>query len=77
MTLLTRVASACVFDNDPKKVGTRISGVEVVPFSGRPEQVRSLVDAIVISSKASENQIYNQIRYLKEHGIQIYKLYDV
>jgi SAM-dependent methyltransferase len=77
MTSLSRANLACIFDNDPKKVGTHVNGIEVVTFSGRPEQVRSLVDAIVISSKASENQIYNQIRYLKEHGIQIYKLYDV
>jgi len=77
LTALSRASLACIFDNDTKKHGARINGVEVVPFPGHPEQVNALVDAIVISSKASENEIYKQLSYLKEFGIEVYKLYDV
>ena len=41
-----------------------------------PERVAERVDSIIISSKASETEIYNQIEYLQEYGIDVYKLYD-
>ena len=75
MTTLSGEPVAWVFDNDPKKHGKRINGVEIIGLT-RPENVAELVDAIVISSKASETEIYNQIKYLQEYGISVYKLYD-
>ena len=75
ITTLSNEPIACVFDNDRKKHGKRINGVEIMGLTV-PESAAELVDAIVISSKASETEIYEQIKYLQEYGIRIYKLYD-
>jgi 2-polyprenyl-3-methyl-5-hydroxy-6-metoxy-1,4-benzoquinol methylase len=75
MTSLSNEPIACVFDNDPKKHGKRINGIEIKGFTG-PESAAELVDAVVISSKAFESEIYEQIKYLQEYGIRVYKLYD-
>ncbi|RJP85539.1 MAG: methyltransferase domain-containing protein [Desulfobacteraceae bacterium] len=75
MTTLSNEPIVCVFDNDPKKHGKRINGVEIIGYVD-PESTAKLVDAIVISSKASENEIYNQIEHLQKYGISVYKLYD-
>lgn len=75
MTTLSNESIACVFENDPKKHGKYINGIEIIGFTD-PESAAKLVDAIVISSKAAENEIYNKIKYLQEYGISIYKLYD-
>jgi SAM-dependent methyltransferase len=75
MTTLSSEPVACVFDNDSKKQGKRINGVEIIGFA-KPERAAELVDSIVISSKASETEIYNQIKHLQEYGISVYKLYE-
>lgn len=75
ITSLSNEPVACIFDNDSKKHGKRINGVEIIGF-GEPESVAELVDSIVISSKASENEIYDQIKHLRAYGISVYKLYD-
>jgi 2-polyprenyl-3-methyl-5-hydroxy-6-metoxy-1,4-benzoquinol methylase len=75
-TSLAEEKIACIFDNDPKKQGNLLNGVQVVPL-GKPEEVRKMIDGIIISSLAFENEIYNQIKYLQDYGINIYKLYDV
>jgi 2-polyprenyl-3-methyl-5-hydroxy-6-metoxy-1,4-benzoquinol methylase len=66
---------ACVFDSDPKRHGTRINGVQVTGMES-PEGAARMVDSILISSRASENEIYDQIAYLEEYGIRVYKLYN-
>ena len=76
-TALSRENLACIFDNDISKHGMCINGVKIVPLNDKPEQVKSLVDAIVISSKAHENDIYRQISHLEKHGLKVYKLYDI
>lgn len=75
LTSLSNHDIACVFDNDTKKHGERINGIEIIAL-GQPEEVKKTVDAIIISSKASENEIYNQIKYLINYGVNIYKLYE-
>jgi len=75
-TSLASEKIACIFDNDPKKQGELLNGVQVVPL-GNPEDLKDMLDGIVISSFAFENEIYNQIKYLQDYGINIYKLYDV
>lgn len=76
LTTLSNEPIACVFDNDAKKHGKYINGVEIVGFD-KPEKVAELVDSILISSKASETEIFNQIKYFQEYGVNVYKLYDV
>ncbi len=66
---------ACIFENDPKKHGRHVKGIEIIGL-GKPEDAAKLVDAIVISSKASENEIFDQISFLEKSGIKIYKLYS-
>ena len=66
LTTLAKADLAFIFDNDPKKHGKFINGIEVVPFMGSPEQIKSHIDAIVISSKASENEIYDQISVVSQ-----------
>jgi SAM-dependent methyltransferase len=75
MTSLAKESIACVFDNDSKKHGKRINGVNIIGYEN-PESVAEIVDAIIISSKASEDEIYNQIKHLQEYGIGVYKLYE-
>lgn len=67
---------ACIFDSDPKKHGKLLDGVQVIPL-GKPEEVKAMLDGIIISSCAFENEIYDQIKYLQNYGINIYKLYDI
>jgi SAM-dependent methyltransferase len=67
---------ACIFDNDSKKHGSFLMGHKIEKFSGQMEEIKKKVDAILISSEASENIIYDQISYLENCGIKVYKLYD-
>lgn len=75
ITNLSNESVAFVFDNDSKKHGKHINGVEIIGYDN-PESIAMLVDSIIISSKASENEIYNQIKHLEEYGVSIHKLYD-
>jgi hypothetical protein len=36
----------------------------------------SNIECVIISSRAFEKEIYEQIKYLEEHGIEIVKLYS-
>ncbi len=75
-TDLGQAEIACIFDNDLKKDGSRLMGYPVEKFSGDLEKIKKRIDAILISSEASEDIIYNQISYLEDHGIKIYRLYQ-
>lgn len=66
----------CIYDNNPKKSGSTLMGVPVKSFPESIEEAKSSIDAILISSEASENAIYSQLSYLQAVDIQIYKLYD-
>jgi len=74
-TILGNAEIACIFDNDPKKHGSWLSGHNVERFCGEPAEIKKKIDSILISSEASENIIYKQIAYLENHGIKIYRLY--
>ena len=75
-TVLGELDLACIFDNDPKKHGSELLGNRVVNFVDDPVKLKSLVDAILISSEASETIIYEQISHLENYGIRIFKLYN-
>ncbi|WP_417915046.1 class I SAM-dependent methyltransferase [Candidatus Electronema sp. JM] len=72
---LTKEDVLCIFDNDPKKHGGEISGINITEFS-KPELLSKQIDSIIISSNAFEDEIFNQIKYIQEYGIKVYKLYD-
>jgi 2-polyprenyl-3-methyl-5-hydroxy-6-metoxy-1,4-benzoquinol methylase len=74
-TMLKEAEIACIFDNDPKKHGSWLLGHEIVKFPGNPGEVKKRIDSIVISSEASEDIIYEQICYLENHGVKIWRLY--
>lgn len=74
-TILGKAEIACIFDNDPKKHGSLLFGHNVEKFCGEPEKIKKKIDAILISSEASEDIIYNQVSYLENYGIKIYRLY--
>lgn len=75
LTGLSSKSISYIFDNDTKKHGKRIGGVEIIGLRN-PENISDFVDSIIISSKAFENEIYDQIKFLKKYGIAIYKLYN-
>ena len=65
-----------IFDNDPKKNSTSINGIKVYsPFTNDIVHEK-IVDVIIISSLAYENEIYEQIKHLENDGIKIIKLYS-
>lgn len=74
-TSLGQSEIACIFDNDPKKHGSRLFGHNIEEFCGEPDEIKKKIDSILISSEASEDIIYNQIKYLQNYGIKIYRLY--
>jgi 2-polyprenyl-3-methyl-5-hydroxy-6-metoxy-1,4-benzoquinol methylase len=75
LTELSGEPVACVFDSDPKKHGKHINGIQIVGMKD-PEGAAKIVDSIIISSRASEREIYGQIVYLEKYGIKIFRLYD-
>jgi SAM-dependent methyltransferase len=75
-TCLAKEHVFCIYDNDPKKTGHTLSGIPIKRFPGTSTEVLSEIDAILISSEASEEQIYLQLKPLEAHGLRIYKLYS-
>lgn len=75
-TDLGKAELACIFDNDPKKHGSRLLGHRIESFSGKADEIKKRIDAILISSEASEGIIYKQISYLENYGIKILRLYN-
>jgi 2-polyprenyl-3-methyl-5-hydroxy-6-metoxy-1,4-benzoquinol methylase len=65
-----------IFDNDPKKSGSTVCGVEVVKPPAKAEFFKERVEGIVIGSWSSQKEIYADIRFLEKEGIEIYRLFD-
>jgi 2-polyprenyl-3-methyl-5-hydroxy-6-metoxy-1,4-benzoquinol methylase len=74
-TQLSSVPLFCIFDNDSKKSGHTLSGIPIKAFPQNPSDAKAEIDAILISSLASEDEIYDQLKHLQGHGIKIYRLY--
>ena len=62
----------CIFDNDPKRAGNNIDRIPVKLWC---EDAVNDIEAILISSEASEDQIYEQLKPLEAQGIKIYRIY--
>jgi len=75
-TSLGQLRIGCIFDNDPKKHGTKFRETPVINFDGNVEKLKESIDVIIISSEASENIIFEQIRYLQDSNLKIVKLYN-
>ena len=58
-----------------KKHGQNIYNAKVVALED-PSKLKNEIDAVLISSEASENEIYEQIKFLEKYEIKIYKLYN-
>jgi 2-polyprenyl-3-methyl-5-hydroxy-6-metoxy-1,4-benzoquinol methylase len=67
----------CIYDNDPKKNGECILSIPIYTFPNDINMVLKNVDAILISSQASENEIYNQISKFEQSGLKIFRLYQM
>jgi hypothetical protein len=65
-----------IFDNDSKKHGDELIGEPIIDFNFIKNKIEEYVDAIVISSLASENYISEELIYLKDHGIKVFRLYS-
>lgn len=74
-THLARTSLRCIYDNDVKKVGHCLNGVPIKAFPADPQLAKQEIDAILISSQASEDEIHAQLLPLEQHGIRIYRLY--
>lgn len=74
LTKLTDSIIGFVFDSDPKKYGQSICNVTVCEFE--LENVKKNVECVIISSRAFEREIYEQIKYLEQYGIAVVKIYS-
>ena len=73
LTKLQSIKIGYIFDNDPKKHGSKLCNVTV---RGLKEDIKTQVDCIIISSRAYENEIYEQIKFLEIFGIEILRIYE-
>lgn len=74
-TLLKDASIACIYDNDPKKFGKRLFGIRIEGFPQTVAEAAKDIDAILISSEGSENEIYHQLKAAEQQGIKVYRLY--
>lgn len=73
LTKLQNIQIGYIFDNDAKKHGQSLCNVTV---SGLEENTKNQVDCIIISSRAFEKEIYEQIKFLEVFGIEILRIYE-
>lgn len=71
-TCLKSTQINCIFDNDPKRAGNNINSIPVKLWY---DDAIKDIEAILISSEASEDQIYEQLKPLEEQGLKIYRIY--
>ena len=74
LTKLSDKNISLIFDNDPKKHGqnlcnVKISGLEL-------DNIQNKVNCVIISSRAFEKVIYEQIKFLENYGIEVVKIYS-
>jgi 2-polyprenyl-3-methyl-5-hydroxy-6-metoxy-1,4-benzoquinol methylase len=74
-SVLNKESIYCIFDNDPKKAGLMISGIEIKTLPSNIEDVVKNIDGILISSLSSEDAIYRKIKFLENHNIAVFRLY--
>ncbi len=73
---LDGIAIQAIIDNNPKRAGNVMNGL---PIIFPPKDILLLTkdfDAIVISSFGSQEEIYQQLKPLRERGMKIIRLYD-
>lgn len=73
LTGLSKTSIGFIFDSDSKKQGQILCNIVV---RGLEQDDISKIECVIISSRAFEKEIYEQIKYLELYGIQIVKLYS-
>lgn len=75
-TVLCEVPIACIFDNDPKKAGLFLNSIPVINPPKNLSNFDDGIKGILISSQASEGEIYENLKVLEDRGIKIFRLYS-
>ena len=75
-TLLKQAEIHVIYDNDAKKAGKQINAIPIRQFPANVTAAKQEIDAILISSQASEAAIHAQLSPLEAEGIRIYRLYS-
>ena len=76
-TNLLNVNVINIFDNDPKKIDTKMGGVMIAKPQLLPKHfLDKNIEAIIIGSWSSQEEIFQSLRFLEEYGISIVKLFD-
>jgi len=66
-----------IFDNDNKKDGLKMEGIIVHKANMSIEYFKEKnIEAIVIGSWSSQNDIYESLNFLEDDGIKIYRLFE-
>jgi SAM-dependent methyltransferase len=72
-TEIERVDVICLLDSNPHKWGSTFFGYPIY----NPENIKQLdLDAVVISSRAFQDEIFQDIKYLEDNGVDVIRLYD-
>ena len=66
-----------IFDNDSKKDGLKMEGVNIHKPTMSIEYFKEKnIEAIVIGSWSSQNEIYEGLKFLEDSGIIVYRLFE-
>src|SRR3972149_297094 len=74
-TKLLEADIVAIFDNDPKKDGQKMSNIPVIKPKLVVETFKDKIEAIIIGSRSSQEEIYHSINFLDKSDIKIYKLF--
>ncbi|EHJ45970.1 Methyltransferase type 11 (plasmid) [Solidesulfovibrio carbinoliphilus subsp. oakridgensis] len=67
---------AAAFDSNPKRHGQTLHGIPIHPPFADPARYQELVDAILIASRSSQEEIHQALAPLLAHGIRLHRLWD-
>jgi 2-polyprenyl-3-methyl-5-hydroxy-6-metoxy-1,4-benzoquinol methylase len=66
-----------IFDNDSKKNGLKMEGINIYKPTMSAEYFKEQnIKAIVIGSWSSQNEIYDGLKFLEDSGIKVYRLFN-
>ena len=66
-----------IFDNDSKKDGLKMEGINIYKPVMNVEYFKEKnIEAIVIGSWSSQDEIYEDLKFLENSGIKVYRLFE-
>jgi anaerobic magnesium-protoporphyrin IX monomethyl ester cyclase len=75
-TVLKNSNISCIFDKNEAKNNIKINNINVIaPAPNSADDIKKYCDAIIISTKVHENTAYDELLYLQDKGVMVYKLY--